>query len=158
MISCTIDPAYQKLKLEALLISAAKAVLQHESASPEADLTLVITGDAKLRELNQKFRGEAAPTDVLSFPSQEKDPESGHRYLGDVVISLPRARAQAKAAGHPLEDELQLLAVHGVLHLLGHDHASAAEKTRMWVAQDSILQELGLSIRSLQAETLHSRS
>ncbi len=155
MISCNIDPSYQKLKLKALLVSAAKAALQHEGASLDADLTLMITGDARLRKLNQQFRGEAKSTDVLSFPAQEKDPESGHRYLGDVVISLPRARAQAKAAGHPLQAELQLLVVHGILHLLSHDHRAPDERARMWKTQDAILKKLGLSIRSVQAEELH---
>lgn len=158
MISCNIDPRYRKLKLEAALVSAAEAALEHVGAPADVDLTLVITADARLRKLNRQFRSEAKPTDVLSFPSQEKDPESGQHYLGDVIISLARARAQAKAAGHPLQAELQLLTVHGVLHLLGHDHAAAAEKARMWKAQDAILKKLGLSVRSLQAEELHTIS
>ncbi len=156
MIFCNIDARYKNLKLDHLLMAAAKTALQHEAAPADAELTLVITGDARLRELNQQFRDEAKPTDVLSFPSEEKDLESGHRYLGDVVISLPRARAQAKAAGHPLQVELQLLTVHGILHLLGHDHGSAQEKALMWAAQDAILKNLGLSIRSLMAEALHT--
>lgn len=156
MISCNIDPRYRKLKLERPLTVAAKAVLQHQTVPQDADLTLVITGDAMLRELNQQFRKQTKVTDVLSFPSQEKDLESGHLYLGDVIISLPRARAQAKAAGHPLLAELQLLTVHGILHLLGHDHTTAAERSRMWAAQDAILEQLGLTIRSAQAEELHA--
>ena len=74
------------------------------------------------------YLGIDGPTDVLSFPASEMDPETGVHYIGDILISIPRAQAQADAAGHPLEAEVQLLVVHGVLHLLGHDHAQAEEK------------------------------
>jgi probable rRNA maturation factor len=123
---------------------AAAATLKHES-SPDADLTLVLTGDERLQALNKEFLGKDRPTDVLSFPAGEIDPDTGRRYLGDVLISVPRATEQAAAHGHPLESELQLLTVHGVLHLLGHDHAAAEEKARMWAAQSEILTGLGLS-------------
>jgi probable rRNA maturation factor len=66
--------------------------------------------------------------------------------LGDVIISLARARAQAKSGGHPLIDELRLLVIHGVLHLLGHDHATLSEKERMWAAQAKALKRAGASI------------
>jgi probable rRNA maturation factor len=88
--------------------------------------------------------GQNTATDVLAFPSEESDPDSGARYLGDVLISIPRAAEQAAVAGHSLEAEAQLLVVHGVLHLLGHDHTVAADKARMWAAQAEILGELGL--------------
>ncbi|OGO38392.1 MAG: rRNA maturation RNase YbeY [Chloroflexi bacterium RBG_16_56_8] len=84
------------------------------------------------------------PTDVLSFPASEQDPESSAPYLGDILISVPRAVDQAQAAGHSAQDEVQLLVVHGVLHLLGHDHAKAQEKARMWKAQAEVLERLGL--------------
>jgi probable rRNA maturation factor len=82
---------------------------------------------------------------VLSFPADEADPDTGHRYLGDVVISFVRAVEQAIEGGHTVEAEMQLLVVHGVLHLLGHDHASKGEKERMWVAQAKVLESLGVS-------------
>ncbi|HLA08708.1 MAG TPA: rRNA maturation RNase YbeY, partial [Anaerolineales bacterium] len=85
-----------------------------------------------------------APTDVLSFPASETDPETGSRYLGDILLSIPRAQEQATAAGHALDSEVQLLVVHGVLHLLGYDHAEAKEKRKMWKAQEEILVQLGL--------------
>lgn len=129
---------------EDVLKQAASAALANQSASPETELTIVLTDDGRLRELNRDYLGIDEPTDVLSFPASETDPETGARYLGDILISVPRARAQAKAAGHPLESEVQLLVVHGVLHLLGHDHAKAAEKARMWKAQAEILEELGV--------------
>src|SRR4051794_20121527 len=75
----------------------------------------LVTGDSELRRLNRDFRGKDYPTDVLSFPGQD-----GH--LGDLAISVMRARAQARDFGHSTEDELRILMLHGVLHLLGHDH------------------------------------
>ncbi len=110
-----------------------------------ADMSIVLTDDAQLRELNREYLGIDAPTDVLSFPSDEEDPETGTPYLGDILISIPRAAQQAQAAGHPVEAEVQLLVVHGTLHLLGHDHAEAAEKARMWQAQSEVMAKLGLS-------------
>lgn len=130
---------------DALLEKAAGAALRQQAAPAGADLSLVLTDDAQLRQLNRDYLGLDTPTDVLSFPSEQTDPETGSRYLGDILISLPRAAAQAAAAGHPVEAELQLLVVHGVLHLLGHDHAEAAEKARMWQAQAEILAGLGLA-------------
>lgn len=126
-----------------ILERAAKAALLQQSA-PDADLTLVLTGDAQIQALDRDFLGKDAPTDVLSFPACETDPETSRRYLGDIIISVPRAEAQSIAAGHPLESELSLLVVHGVLHLLGHNHAAAEEKTRMWAAQSEILTRLGI--------------
>ena len=125
-----------------LLEQAALAALTHQSA--DGDLTLVLTDEEQLHRLNRDFLGVDAPTDVLSFPASETDPETGARYLGDILLSIPRAGAQARAAGHPLEDEARLLVVHGVLHLLGHDHAEADEKAKMWKAQAEIMDRLGL--------------
>lgn len=129
---------------EELLERAALAALEHESQPSDAELSIILTNDTRLHELNLNYLGVDAPTDVLSFPSSETDPETGAHYIGDILISMPRAQAQAEAAGHPLEAEVQLLVVHGVLHLLGHDHAEAEDKARMWNAQAEILERLGL--------------
>ncbi len=145
----TIEPK-QEFSEPSLLERAARLALDHESAPTEADLTIVLTGDAQLRELNRDYLGLDAPTDVLSFPASESDPETGATYLGDILISIPRAKIQAQAAGHRLEDEIQLLVVHGVLHLLGHDHAEAEDKARMWAAQAEVLARLGLSNVKIQ--------
>ncbi len=127
-----------------VLERAAQAVLSL-SAVPEADLTLVLTDDAHIQTLNRDFLHHDLPTDVLAFPAGENDPDTGHRYLGDVIISLPRAQEQAAELGHPLEAEVQLLVVHGLLHLLGHDHAEPTEKAAMWAEQARILASLGVS-------------
>ncbi len=144
MIFVELDPDFKTGFPPDLLERAAEVVLHAQSAA-QADLTLLVTGDERLRELNREFLGIDAPTDVLSFPADETDPETGRRYLGDVAISLPRAKAQALSGGHALEQELQLLVVHGVLHLLGHDHARPEEKARMWTAQAEALKNVGIS-------------
>ena len=135
-----------------LLERATRAALNHQAETPASELTIVLTDDARLKELNRDYLGIDAPTDVLSFPASETDPETGAHYIGDILISIPRAKSQATAAGHPLESEVQLLVVHGVLHLLGHDHADAKEKSRMWKAQHEILAQLGLGSIQVREE------
>lgn len=127
-----------------LLERAARAALEFSTAL-EADLTIALVDDERIQGLNRDFLDHDAPTDVLSFPADEPDPDSGRRYLGDIVISLNRAAAQSQERGHALESEMQLLVVHGVLHLLGHDHAGPEEKQRMWAAQAGLLERLGIS-------------
>jgi probable rRNA maturation factor len=127
-----------------LLERAARTVLDLSGAQ-EADLTIVLVDDARIQALNRDFLAHDAPTDVLSFPADEPDPETGRRYLGDVVISTRRAEEQARERGHAIEAEMQLLVVHGILHLLGHDHAEVREKERMWAAQARALERLGVS-------------
>jgi len=134
------DPSY--------LEGAGAETLRQAGASPAADLTIVVSDDAQLHALNRQYLGVDAPTDVLSFPAGETDPDSGEAYLGDVLISYPRAASQAMAGGHTLRDELQLLVVHGVLHLLGFDHAEPDEKGRMWAIQAQVLQALGCRVLS----------
>ena len=143
MIHIDINPSLQTDLASDMLERAAQAVLAHQST--DGDLTIVLTDDAQLHELNRDYLNIDAPTDVLSFPAFETDPETARRYLGDILISVPRAAQQAQTAGHALEAEVQLLAVHGTLHLLGYDHAEAEEKNRMWKAQAEILESLGLS-------------
>ena len=140
----------QDFRESALLERAARFTLDLEPDSADADMTIVLTDDAQLHELNREYLGVDAPTDVLSFPASETDPETGAQYLGDIVISIPRAMLQAQAGGHPLEAEVQLLVVHGTLHLLGHDQAEAEEKACMWQAQAEVMSRLGLSYVKIQ--------
>lgn len=158
-IAIKIAPAYRGKVAPELLRRAAEAALAQAGVAPAAELTIVVTGDRRIRALNRQYLGEDRPTDVLAFPSADLQapphaargtrfvaaPEAA-TYLGDILLSYPRAREQAQAAGHPVEAELQLLVVHGVLHLLGYDHAEAEEKERMWALQDQALRTLGLSI------------
>ena len=135
-----------------LIERAVKAALKHQRQSPRANLSIVLTDNRRLRQLNRDYLGIDAPTDVLSFPASESDPETGAAYLGDILISIPYARASSKKAGNSLEAEVQLLVVHGVLHLLGHDHAKPREKSRMWKAQREILEALGLGDVQIREE------
>lgn len=143
MITIRVSPRLKQKPALAPLRRAAEAALHQQGAA--GDLTIVLETDARLRALNRAYLGVDAPTDVLSFAAGETDPRSGAPYLGDVIISVPRAARQARAAGHKTGAELQLLVVHGVLHLLGHDHARPAQKKRMWAAQAEILSTLGLA-------------
>ncbi len=114
---------------------------------PKETVTVVtLTGDEHLREYNRRFRGLDEPTDVLAFAAQEKPidqrfqaPPGTEHWLGDIVISLPRAREQARTARHPMNDEVRMLAVHGFLHLLGYDHAEKDEAATMTALTDQIL-------------------
>ncbi len=96
-------------------------------------VSIYITDDAEMRRLNRRFHATNASTDVLSFPAKTGD------YIGDIVISYERARAQARAAGWRIADELDLLAVHGTLHLLGYDDLKPRARKKMWKRQEEIL-------------------
>lgn len=132
----------------AALRTAVTVTLRHEQHKLPAEVTLLLTDDDQLRTLNKEYRGIDAPTDVLSFATGDSMPgmEEDEAYLGDIIISVPTAERQAKQGGHSLKAELQLLAVHGTLHLLGYDHEDLDEKDRMWWAQASILAQLGAEI------------
>lgn len=121
---------------------AAIVTLQHQGVEAPAELTVLLTDSESVRQLNRAYRQRDEATDVLSFPSGEALPGT-ENYLGDVAIAVPVARVQAAQRGHELQAELALLTVHGVLHLLGHDHADPDEKKRMWLAQKELLSQLG---------------
>jgi probable rRNA maturation factor len=104
-----------------------------------ADLSLLLTSDREIAALNRQYRKKDRPTDVLSFPQESPRPPRGRLLLGDIAISVPTARRQARQAAHPLRNECDLLAVHGLLHLLGHDHAEPAETAVMAQLQNRLL-------------------
>lgn len=122
---------------------AVDQTLEYSEARDQVSLTIVFQEDELLQRMNKQFLEMDAPTDVLSFPAEYTDPESHELYLGDVLISVPRAIEQASAGNHAVEDELQMLVVHGVLHLLGYDHKEETDRERMQVAQSTILKHLG---------------
>jgi len=150
-VEVQIDPAFAHLLSTEDLRSVAEVTLQLEGGSGE--VTLVITGDPDIQRLNRDFLGIDAPTDVLAFSAQEMGgsfvaaPEAGN-YLGDVIVSYPRAVAQAAEVGHAVEQEVNLLVVHGVLHLLGYDHADEDEREAMWARQDVILRRVAADAAS----------
>jgi probable rRNA maturation factor len=111
----------------------------------KAELSIVLTGDAEVKKLNRQYRSKNKTTDVLSFPLLEGKAFPADLMtvaLGDVVVSIPQAKRQALELGKTLKAELALLVVHGVLHLLGYDHATKAQEKKMFALQDSILKKL----------------
>lgn len=133
----------QKIDASPLQDTAQKA-LAALGKSPDQDIQIIIADDESLQNLNNEFMGIDAPTDVLTFPLDFDNPESGTVYLGDIIISYPQAERQAQKAGHQTLEEIKLLIVHGILHLLGHDHAEPEEKEKMWALQNSLLEQLNI--------------
>ncbi len=131
------------------LRSGARAALKAEGADRNAELSLIITGQEKIHELNKAYLGEDRPTDVLSFPMLTElvgaafvTAPDGKSHLGEVIISYPQVVIQAEDHGHPAEREIAVLIIHGVLHLLGYDHAGAAEGKKMRARESAILDSL----------------
>lgn len=127
-----------------------RALAEREPGLAEAELSVVLCDDPFIQDLNRAWRKVDAPTDVLSFP--QDDPVT----LGDVVISVDTAARQAAEQGHPLARELRVLLVHGLLHLLGHDHHTPAEAARMRAEEERLLAGLdgrgeGLVLRAMVA-------
>jgi probable rRNA maturation factor len=131
----------------AALEKAALVTLAIQNISEDVNLSVVIEDEQQLQSLNHEFLGIDSPTDVLSFFEDELDPETGQRYLGEVIISYPQAEKQGVTDGHSTRSELDLLVVHGVLHLLGYDHSTDKEKEKMWQIQKKILLKLGSTIK-----------
>jgi len=124
----------------------AREVLLQEGGPERGELTVVITDEQKVRELNRRYRGVDLPTDVLAFggtPEGFVEAPGAAPYLGDVVISYPHVRSQAREHGHSPDRELALLVIHGVLHLLGYNHAAQEEKAVMWARQEAVLNQVG---------------
>jgi probable rRNA maturation factor len=140
MINVIIAEQYQDLISENFIETVVNLTLVDQEIDIENnDLSVVIDSDDVLKELNGQYRGLDQPTDVLSFTANDLDLETGHTILGDIVISYPRAESQASDANHPIRKEIQLLIIHGVLHLLGYDHGNEAEKDIMWDIQNRLM-------------------
>ncbi len=146
----------QKLKVsldESWLQRIALQALEAEGIASPAEMGLVITDNKAIQKLNRIYRGEDRPTDVLAFhmihgTTEELElpfvgPPDGVHHLGEVVISYPQAVKQAGEQGHSVAQELALLVVHGVLHLLGYDHELPAERQQMRAEENKILERLG---------------
>ncbi len=147
-ILVSIDPAFGRQVAADWLVGVAKIALEMQGVG-DAELSIVITDDAQMRELNRDFAGEDHATDVLSFSLEEGEefspPPGAVRRLGEIVISFETADRQAHEQSHHVEDELAHLVVHGVLHLLGHDHAEPEEEREMRMRERRVLTELGYS-------------
>lgn len=124
------------------IAAAAEATLQDQDIS-SGSLTIVLTDEPGIRDYNRRYAGIDRPTDVLSFADGEIDPDTGVAYIGDVIICPPVALTGAEIGRHALMNELSLLTVHGVLHLLRYDHHNEGGRDQMWRAQERILRRLG---------------
>lgn len=120
------------------------STIRQEGFDKPATVGLLITSDDSVRRLNLQYRGQDSLTDVLAFSAGEGSdgfvsPPSMPYHLGDVVVSYPRAVAQAAEYGRPVEEELNRLVVHGVLHLLGYDDSTQEHREAMWRRQEALV-------------------
>lgn len=150
-IDIVIDEPFVALVDGDNIAAVVRATLQNQAVN-HAEISLVITDDGTIHELNRTYRSVDAPTDVLSFSSREMDDETQvlvdappelaallNAQLGDVIIAYPYAARQARRFGNSAAAELRLLAVHGTLHLLGYDHDTPDAEAEMWTRQEEIL-------------------
>jgi probable rRNA maturation factor len=146
-IALDVEPAFENEVDPELLQRALALALASEGVTGPVEVSLVITDDAEVHALNRQYRGVDRPTDVLSFSQIEAAPEieafpgvaAAPRPLGDIIISGDRVREQAREYGHSHRRELAYLAVHGLLHLLGYDHETEAERQRMRQKEEAAL-------------------
>mgnify|MGYP003900380611 CR=1 FL=1 len=158
----SLNPEEQAEIEQLLKQGISEAVLSEGANHEKAEVGLLLVDDLTIRQLNKDYRGIDQPTDVLSFALQEQtedepeiywdsldDPDQIKPYedfmLGDIVISVERARSQAAEFGHSLAREMVYLAVHGALHLLGYDHCTDEDKALMREKEEQIMNKLGLS-------------
>ncbi|GLI18508.1 endoribonuclease YbeY [Tepidanaerobacter syntrophicus] len=139
-------------ELEDLIAKVINASLLAENVSGDVEVSIVLVDDEYIQNLNKNYRSIDAPTDVLSFAMRESVDESDISFeceeeelLGDVVISLERARSQAEEYGHSIEREIGFLVTHGILHLLGYDHETESERAVMRNKEEKILESIGLT-------------
>lgn len=137
--------------IRTLIRQCCEAALEEESIKEDAEVSLSIVDNEKIKEMNKEFRQKDSATDVLSFPmsdgeSFDIDPETDRIILGDIVISAERAKEQAEEYGHSLEREMCFLATHSMFHLLGYDHEVSKEEEKiMFEKQEKVLKKLGIN-------------
>lgn len=148
---------YREAGRSAWVRRAAISALAQIAPPHATEFSIRLSDDAELHELNRSYRHIDKPTDVLSFGGEawrdgvfegdasamDDEPE----YIGDIIISMEKCARQAEKAGHALQHELALLVVHGVLHLLGHDHDTKARKKLMWQRQHTALAAMGIVVK-----------
>jgi probable rRNA maturation factor len=151
-INVSIDEGVEVPVGEDWLRSVAEQVLTSENIISAVELGLVITTQDKVRQLNRDYRGRDEPTDVLAFSAIEEagadfppfvSPPDGVQHLGEVIVSYPQAAMQAEEHQHPVEQEIAILIIHGVLHLLGYEHEEPELERRMRAREAEILSSIG---------------
>jgi probable rRNA maturation factor len=143
-LSVQTDPHLENRADREHLNELVLATISQEGFDSHATVGLLITSDSRIRRLNLQYRGQDSVTDILAFASGEGSdgfvsPPSAPSHLGDIVVSYPRAVAQAAEYGHPVEEELDRLVIHGVLHLLGYDDQTQEDREAMWRRQEAMV-------------------
>lgn len=137
--------------MEQLIEMCTRAALEEEQIDEDAQVSVTLVDNEAIREINNEHRGIDKATDVLSFPlgdedSFDTDPETGAILLGDIMISLERAKEQAEEYGHSYRREVAFLITHSLFHLLGYDHVDSEEDEKlMFGKQDKVLEKLGIT-------------
>ncbi len=154
-VRVTITDRQKRVKipsgLRMLIRRACIAVLREEKFRGDAEVSVTFVDNDQIRRLNAKFRDKDAETDVLSFPLGENgeydiNPATGAKLLGDVVLSMEKAVAQAEEYEHSFEREVCYLTVHSMLHLLGYDHMNDEEKAVMRMKEETVMSQIGLGL------------
>ena len=141
-------------RMKMLIRRAVEETLAYEQVEDDCEVSVTLCDNQEIRELNQRFRNIDRATDVLSFPLFDDDGMDAHVeeldcMLGDIVLSLERARGQAEEFGHSFEREVAFLTVHSTLHLLGYDHeTSPEEEADMRRRQSEITDKMGLAVKA----------
>ncbi len=139
---------------EKLIEMCAMGALEEEGIDDDAELSVTLTDNENIRVMNNEHRGIDRATDVLSFPMGDEngfdtDPETNAIILGDIVISMERAKEQAEEYGHSFRREFAFLLMHSMFHLLGYDHVNSEEEERvMFGKQEKVLEKLGITRES----------
>jgi probable rRNA maturation factor len=146
-LSVQADPELEEKANREHLNELVVGAISQEASVDAVTVGLLITNDEHIRQLNLQYRGQDSATDVLAFSSGESgdgfvSPPLAPPHLGDVVVSYPRAVAQAADHGLSTEEELDRLVIHGILHLLGYDDRGREERAAMWERQESLLRQL----------------
>jgi probable rRNA maturation factor len=146
IIHFNIEKDYRDLVSQVRLKSIANTIINYFDLL-NIELTISIVGEKKIHELNNDFRFIDSETDVLSFSADELNPETGSKYIGDIIISYPIAEKQSSSSHYLVSDELDLLTIHGLLHLIGYDHERKEEKKQMFAVQSKLVQLIKASTK-----------
>jgi probable rRNA maturation factor len=141
-----IDEGGAGADLDRSLVRRAVAAALAEDGMAACALTVLLVDDAGSARLHGEHFDDPTPTDVMTFPDGQDDPESGRHRLGDLAVGVAVARREAARRGVPVAHELTLYVLHGVLHLLGHDDVDARDQAAMWRVQRNLLAPLGIAL------------
>ena len=137
-------------EFEKLIEDCAREALIEEEMDEDAEVSVTLVDNSRIRELNSEYRNIDRETDVLSFPMGDEDgfevdPDTDAVLLGDIVLSLEKAQVQAEEYGHSFKREVAFLITHSLFHLLGYDHMTPEEEAEMFSKQEKVLEKLGIT-------------